>query len=197
MEPTIVGGDPPLRRSKLARARPARVDCDSRRDVRVPSSPVRSIDDDSLRKAFDCKFLSTSVEDLPAQYAPSPVNKDQMRNADEDNSSTDDDDDLERLKEMNLSIDEMMKVFRGEDVRHHSSPVQQYNVPRDSPWSTALQGQKSTQARYSNQPIWPPLPPEPDTYVPPSTLWRDIALRAEAREVASLYGDMLGKHYSC
>lgn len=218
MEPTIVGGDPPLRRIRAkgqAKYRGNGTCDDSRSDVTAPVSPVRSIDDASLRKAFDCKFLSTCMEDQPyqpAQYAPSPVDKALAEDSDDDHSSSSTSDiaELERLKGLNLSIDDMMKVFRGEPVRHPASPVLQYTVPRNSPWSVPTNASATgnptgnptgdptgnpTRSSPSRQGagargIWPPLPPEPyphcepDT-VPPSTLWRDVALRAEARQVAS------------
>lgn len=198
MEPTIVGGDPPLRRSKRTQAATsghARYD-DPRRDVTAPVSPVRSIDDASLRKAFDCKFFSTCMEEQPIQYAPTPVAKTEGRNSDDEHSSSDEDTaELERLKDLNLSIDDMMKVFRGEPMRHNASPVLQYTVPRNSPWSQHADATGSSPSRQGAgaRGIWPPLPPEPHPdNVPPSTLWRDIALRAEARQVASLYNGAFG-----
>jgi hypothetical protein len=196
MEPTIVGGDPPLRRGKLTQAETHgyRRYNDTRSDVTAPVSPVRSVDDASLRKAFDCKFLSTCMEDQPTHYAPSPVDKTQVDDSDDDYSlSAEDMTELERLKDLNLSIDDMMKVFRGEAVRHPASPVLQYTVPRNSPWSapshTNPTGSSPPGRGSSARAIWPPLPlePYPDN-VPPSTLWRDIALRAEARQASPSNG---------
>jgi hypothetical protein len=202
MEPTIVGGDPPLRRGKLTQAEThghGRYD-DPRHDVTAPVSPVRSVDDASLRKAFDCRFLSTCVEDQPVQYAPTPVDKTQVDDSDDDHSlSAGDTAELERLKDLNLSINDMMKVFRGEAVRHPASPVRQYTVPRNSPWAVPSHSNptESSPPRQcaAARAIWPPLPTEPyPDNVPPSTLWRDVALRAEARQVASVPNDAF-QHY--
>ena len=200
IEPTIMGGDPPMRRGKLIQTRQSGRHDDPKRDVTAPSSPTRSIDDASLRKAFDCTFFSTCMEEQPAQYAPTPVHKTQIDDSDDHESSgSEETEELERLRDLNLSIDDMMKVFRGEPVRHPASPVLPCVVPPKSQWSAPSHanatGSSPSRGGAGARAIWPPLPSEPyPDNVPPSTLWRDVALRAEARQVASLSNGAFGYH---
>jgi hypothetical protein len=164
MEPTIAGGSPPprrrqnrARRSPLGEHRvPPRNDAvpsPMATEVSVPENPVITLTDYQLRKAFGpspmfggADLLNDRVDPLPGPNPPTPKRK-----------GSDDEGEVELEAMKQLSMEEMLTVFKGLPMSEGASegprapPASPMHLFDDSPWTRPA---VTLAAKEVN---WPPL----------------------------------------